>query len=76
MIPKIRIVYFVNRALSLVLCVFLVQLTFGQWSEMPVFPGLDRDDALALSSENEAIFFTGNHGVFEESNKVYLYDVL
>lgn len=58
--------------------VFLLatNIVLGQsWQKMSDFPGADRDDGLALSNGEKAIFFSGNTAGIGTSNEVYVYVV-
>lgn len=66
------------RPIFALLCFFFTSFygggQVGFWTKKADFPGLDRDDALALSGENDALFFSGNHGGLTESNRCYRYN--
>ncbi|MDA7804341.1 hypothetical protein N8987_07215 [Crocinitomix sp.] len=45
-----------------------------EWEELPNFPGLSRDDAIAFSIGELIYVGSGNHGGFSQSNQFYALD--
>jgi N-acetylneuraminic acid mutarotase len=65
----------IKKGLFIGFCLIQFLSNSQVWTEKAGYPDLDRDDALALAYQDQILFFSGNHGGFDSSNKVYLYFV-